>query len=91
MHDGRIASDAWVTRSWCRHYKIEPEAAAFGPVWTDAEYRGKGFATSLIKLSMNRLLPETQVFYVDTATENVSMQKVIAKCGFCPVTEERSD
>lgn len=81
--DGRIVSDGDVTFSSCRYYRVDNGAAVIGPVWTAAEARGKGYATYALRSAINALICRgIGVFYIDTAENNISMRRVIAKCEF---------
>jgi hypothetical protein len=81
--DGRIVGDGHIARSFCRFYPVDPGSAVIGPVWTHLELRGKGLAVFGMKNAMNALIQRgCRVFYVDRSEQNLSMQHVIAKCGF---------
>lgn len=84
ISDGKkIVSEAYVTIGKCKHYKIEDNAAVVGPVWTDANIRGKGLATGLLKRVINSLVGNgCNSIYIDTSERNLAMQKVIKNCGF---------
>ncbi len=80
----RIISEVYVTVGQCRHYDVEDESAVLGPVWTDVNTRGKGLATGLLKRTINALIKkEHNILYIDTSENNMAMQSVIARCGFC--------
>jgi len=80
-----IVSDGWVMLGKCKHYPIEPDAALIGPTWTDPDKRGKGLATFALRSAINALfLRGYDVSYIDTSTDNVAMQRVIARCGYGP-------
>lgn len=79
----RVVSDGWVTLGWCRHYRIEPESAVIGPVWTDAAHRGKGLASFALSRAVDEIYERgTSVTYIDTGRDNVGMQKAIARVGY---------
>jgi RimJ/RimL family protein N-acetyltransferase len=81
--DGRVVSDGWVSFGFCRHYWIEPHEAVIGPVWTDAAHRGKGLASFALSRAVDEVLERgTSVTYIDTARDNVGMQKAIARVGY---------
>ena len=84
LFDGKIVSDAWIMRSFCRHYHIEVEAAVIGPVWSHNDYRNRGLATALLKSAINSMGSSASTFYIDTSPGNESMRKVISHCGFVP-------
>ena len=78
-----ITSHAWLSLGFCRHYKVDPSAVVIGPVWTGEVYRGKGLASWLLCNSINNMLRyNLKMFYVDTASDNTAMLKVIEKLGF---------
>ncbi len=79
----KIVSEAYVTVGQCRYYDVEDNAAVIGPVWTDADSRGKGLATGLLTRTINALLEKGySTIYTDTSENNKAMQNVIKKCGF---------
>lgn len=78
-----ILSSGWMTMSRCRHYPVGPGEAVIGPIWTDPAHRGRGLATFGLKSCINRMSEAgCEVFFVDTAGDNLAMQKVLSKCGF---------
>jgi len=80
---GRIINDGFISHSFCRYYEVDPGSAVIGPVWTYPELRGKGLAVFGMKSAINALIQRGfRIFYVDTSEQNLSMQGVIAKCGF---------
>ena len=69
--------------SHCRYYPVDRGAAVVGPVWTAPDCRGKGLATLGLKMAFNRLISRgITVHYIDTATTNDAMLRVISRCGF---------
>lgn len=83
LHQDEIRQYAWATVGHCRHYEIEHDATVIGPVWTQPSSRGMGFATFGVARLLNaiRSIGLTR-FYIDTAEDNIAMQKVISRCGF---------
>ena len=80
-----VVNYGWSTFSHCRQYHIEPGDTVIGPVWTNPDQRGKGLATIGLKKAMNAMIERKHyIFFIDTAEDNLAMQKVIAKCGFGP-------
>ncbi len=86
---GRAVNTGWVSVGFCKFYEIESEAVVIGPVYTPEECRGHGYATFGLSQAVAALLREKiPEIYIDTATDNFGMQKVIERCGFgAPVKE----
>jgi RimJ/RimL family protein N-acetyltransferase len=81
--DDRVVSDGWVSFGFCRHYHVEPDEAVVGPVWTDPAHRGKGLASFALSRAIDEVLERgTSVTYIDTARDNVGMQKALARAGY---------
>ena len=58
-------------------------AMVLGSIGTYSDYRGMGFAYYSMANVINHFLDvDKQLFYIDTAGDNIAMQKVIDKCGF---------
>jgi hypothetical protein len=83
LKEGKIVSHGWANISFCRHYKVQPNDVVIGPVWTEPEFRNMGFSSYALKKVMNEMMAAgSKTFFVDTAEDNIPMQKVIVGCGF---------
>lgn len=83
QRDGRVVHSGWLRVGQCRHYPVGANEVVIGPVATASECRGMGIATAALRYAVNRMLAQGHTaFYIDTAGDNFSMQKVIAKCAF---------
>lgn len=84
LFEEQIVSDGEVTFGSCNHYSIGSKDCVIGPVYTDGNYRGRGFASIALANCINQLInhygPEN--LYIDTKEDNIAMQKVIKKIGF---------
>jgi len=82
--EGQIVSDGEVTFGSCNHYSIGGKDCVIGPVFTDGNYRGRGFATIALANCIHRLINDyhPENLYIDTKEDNIAMQKVIKKIGF---------
>jgi hypothetical protein len=84
-NSGKVVSAGWCSTGFCRFYRIEPEAVVIGPIWTRAETRGKGLASSALQLAINAQIQKgRRLFYIDTEKMNLPAQRVFAKSGFGP-------
>jgi glycosyltransferase involved in cell wall biosynthesis len=80
---GKINHLSWTTKGQCRHYRIEENSVVIGPIWTATEARGRGFATTALKMAQNELVKrKMNLFYIDADQNNAPSLKVIHKCGF---------
>ena len=73
----------WANVAKCRHYKVGAGEVVIGPIWSAPEARGLGLAAYATQQAINRLIGEgLSVFYIDTASDNLACQAMIARCGF---------
>ncbi len=80
---GLIANYGWLTRGFCRYYPIEADAVVIGPVYTPLPARGQGYGSFGLAKTLWALRKNgVRFIYIDTTSDNLAMQKVIAKCGF---------
>lgn len=84
LADSDVPCHLLVTYGFCRDWPIEDTAAVIGRVGTLPRFRGKGLATQALMQSLACIFknPKVTRVYIDTAEDNISMQRVIAKCGF---------
>tara|TARA_R110002124_G_scaffold284330_1_gene461389 strand:+ start:35534 stop:36049 length:516 start_codon:yes stop_codon:yes gene_type:complete len=84
IYSGKITSEGLISTGVCNHYKVNKNDCIIGPVNTDTNYQGKGFATFGLNSCLQHLLNNTscQKVYIDTREDNFAMQKVIVKSGF---------
>ena len=84
IYQGNIVSEGLVSYGVCNHYKVDKNDCIIGPVNTNTNYQGKGFATFGLT-SCLRFIFENKVcnkIFIDTREDNFAMQKVIEKSGF---------
>jgi hypothetical protein len=83
MRDSMLLHFGWVTKSFCRYYKVEQGSVVIGPIWSNPEIRGQGIATHSTMAAMNEIMQRgTSIFYIDTTDDNISCRRMIAKCGY---------
>jgi RimJ/RimL family protein N-acetyltransferase len=83
MFDGKVASIGGCAAGICKHYRIEKNAMAIGPIETVEAHQGKGLASIGMQLAMNEYIVKgIGTFYIDTQRTNTAAQKTFAKCGF---------
>jgi GNAT superfamily N-acetyltransferase len=83
VREGRWVHTAWMAVGFCRHYHVEPADVVIGPIWTDPEGRGRGFATVAMKAAMNAMLARGyHTFFIDTSDDNIACQRAIEKAEF---------
>ena len=80
---GKVVSAGWCTVGRCKYYKVESDAVVIGPIWTDPNTRGKGYATTALKLALqDHIALGRTLFYIDTEKTNLPAQRVFEKSGF---------
>ena len=79
-----IVNDGLISFNFCRHYQIGKHDCVIGPVNTDPNFQGKGFATLGLLYCIERLKLASiyEHLFIDTKENNLAMQKVIKRCGF---------
>jgi L-amino acid N-acyltransferase YncA len=85
VQDGRVVHHGWATLGRCRHYRVEPDAAVVGPIWSSPAVRGSGLGRHALQQALDRLLERGwRTVYIDTSDDNLPCQKLIGHCGFGP-------
>lgn len=85
LRDGVILHRGWINVSFCRHYKVGPGEVVIGPIWSAPGTRGQGLAKYATLRAINELVRrDLSVFYIDTSSDNLACQKMIANCEFGP-------
>ena len=84
VYNNTIVNDGLISFNFCRHYQIGQNDCVIGPVNTDPNYQGKGFATIGLLSCIEKLKLDNTYsnIFIDTKENNFAMQKVIKKCGF---------
>lgn len=80
-----VVHHGWVMIGRCRYYRVEPNSAVIGPIWTAPSARNLGIGTQSLQQAIDTLISRgVFLFYIDTSDDNLPCQKLIAKCGFGP-------
>jgi GNAT superfamily N-acetyltransferase len=80
----RIVCYIWSTEHSPR-YPIGPQACVLGPLSTQRAMRGRGLASSLMRLASEHLAARGyREIYTDTVPSNVASQRTILRAGFVP-------
>lgn len=74
-------SDTIVATSECRMSDSQPKVADLGII-VNREYQGKGLATQIMKMQVNRVLESGRKPICSTTLDNIASRKVIEKSGF---------
>ena len=74
-------SDEIIATSECRNSDTQPEIADLGII-VNRDYQGKGIATQIMQLQVNRVLNSNRKPICSTTSDNIASQKVIARSGF---------
>lgn len=84
IFNNTITSDGLLSFGKCNHYPVDENDSIIGPVYTDNNYRGKGFATFGLISCVNYLRKRQRYskIYIDTREDNIAMKKVILKSAF---------
>lgn len=83
MVKGRPAGFAYVTRGFCRYYKIQAGDAVVGPVFVRENCRGCGLGVRIVNDALRVLARQgVETAWIDTSEDNAAMLKVIERCGF---------
>ena len=84
IYQNKIVSDGIISFGMCKYYRIGSKDCIIGPVFTDSNYRGKGFATFGLLSCLHGLKGNKSVtnVYIDTSEDNLAMQTVINKLNF---------
>ena len=81
--EGRIACAGWLMVGRGPHFWAAPDEIVFGPVWTDAAFRGRGLAPYTMRNAMNAMMKHGhKVFYSDVHKDNVASQRLLKKLGY---------
>jgi len=84
LQGARIVCYVWSTEHSPR-YPIGPHACVLGPLNTQRAMRGRGLASSLLRLASEHLAARGyREIYIDTASYNVTSQRTILRAGFVP-------
>jgi predicted N-acetyltransferase YhbS len=90
LEDDRIVCHVWSTERSPR-YPIGPHACVLGPLNTQRAMRGRGLASSLLRLASERLAARGyREIYIDTVPSNVASQRAILRAGFVPCATARA-
>jgi RimJ/RimL family protein N-acetyltransferase len=84
--DKDVAAWCVITYGFCSHYDIGSNDAVIGPVNTLPAHQGKGLATRIMRGAISQAFEtrKCENIYIDTAENNIAMQKVIERCQFGP-------
>ncbi|NQY30411.1 MAG: GNAT family N-acetyltransferase [Flavobacteriaceae bacterium] len=74
-------SNVIIATSECRMSDSQPNIADIGII-VNKDYQGKGIATEVMKMQVNRVLEANRKPICSTTLDNVASQKVIEKSGF---------
>lgn len=74
-------SNIIIATSECRMSDSQPEIADLGII-VNRDFQGKGLATQIMKMQVNRLLEAAKKPICSTTLENIASKKVIEKSGF---------
>jgi predicted GNAT family acetyltransferase len=74
-------SDVIIATSECRMSDTQPEIADLGII-VNRDYQGKGIATQVMQMQVNRVLKAKRKPICSTTVDNKASQKVIEKSGF---------
>lgn len=82
--NNQIKSYGIISFGYCKLYNVEPDSAVIGPVNTLSSCQGRGLATLTLCFATERLFKDRgcSAVYIDTAENNLKMQRVIEKVGF---------
>lgn len=84
LQQDRIVCHVWSTEHSPR-YPIGQQACVLGPLNTQRAMRGRGLASSLLRLASEQLAARGyREIYIDTASYNVASQRTILRAGFTP-------
>ena len=74
-------SDVLIATSECRMSDSQPEIADIGVI-VNKDYQGKGIATQVLKMQVNRVIKANRKPICSTILENVASRRAIEKSGF---------
>ncbi|WP_250629684.1 GNAT family N-acetyltransferase [Aureibaculum algae] len=74
-------SDVIIATSECRMSDSQPEIADLGII-VNKNYQGKGIATQIMKMQVNRVLKSGRKPICSTTLDNIASKKAIEKSGF---------
>lgn len=74
-------SDVIIATSECRMSDLQPEIADLGII-VNRDYHGKGIATKVMKMQVNRVLEANRKPICSTTLDNIASLKAIKKSGF---------
>jgi len=90
LRQGGIVCYVWSTEHSPR-YPIGQHACVLGPLNTQRAMRGRGLASSLLRLASEQLAARGyREIYIDTASYNVASQRTILRAGFTPYAAMRA-
>ena len=75
------AADIIIATSECRMSDSQPNTADLGII-VNSDFRGKGIATQIMKMQVNKVLKANRKPICSTTLDNIASQKAIEKAGF---------
>lgn len=91
VHEDGFVSSLWATEHSPR-YPIEAGTCVLGPLLTQTDMRGRGFATSLLRATGGCLARlGYRAMYIDTTPDNIASQRAIVRAGFVPYAVLRGE
>lgn len=90
LQQDRIVCHVWSTEHSPR-YPIGQHACVLGPLSTQRAMQGRGLASSLLRLTSERLATRGyREIYIDAIASNAASQRAILRAGFTPYAIKRA-
>jgi RimJ/RimL family protein N-acetyltransferase len=77
-----LAHRSMIFPRWMRYPFMHPLDLQIGNTWTSPQYRGRGLATSAIRLAVSEFMLPTRAFWYLVAKDNESSIAAIERAGF---------